>query len=80
MLSDRFGAFEAIANASIKLACVAPEEELAKDALVPRLLDAVRPLRRVRAQSSQPALRALNFERSPRWNLMEPSSSFSPFS
>jgi hypothetical protein len=29
MLSDRFGAFEAIANSSIKLARVAPEEELA---------------------------------------------------
>ncbi len=28
MLSDRFGAFEAIANSSIKLARVAPEEEL----------------------------------------------------
>jgi hypothetical protein len=26
MLSDRFGAFEAIANSSIKLARVAPEE------------------------------------------------------
>ena len=31
MLSDRFGAFEAIANSSIKLARVAPEEELAID-------------------------------------------------
>jgi hypothetical protein len=34
MLSDRFGAFEAIANSSIKLARVAPEEELAMDKLV----------------------------------------------
>jgi hypothetical protein len=34
MLSDRFGAFEAIANSSIKLARVAPEEELAMDVLV----------------------------------------------
>ncbi|WP_420125982.1 hypothetical protein [Longimicrobium sp.] len=34
MLSDRFGAFEAIANSSIKLARVAPEEELAMDLLV----------------------------------------------
>ncbi|HEX6370320.1 MAG TPA: hypothetical protein VF006_15475 [Longimicrobium sp.] len=34
MLSDRFGAFEAIANSSIKLARVAPEEELAMDPLV----------------------------------------------
>ena len=34
----------------------------------------------VEKQSTQPALRALNRERSPIWNLMEPSSSFSPFS
>ncbi len=34
MLSDRFGAFEAIANSSIKLARVAPEEELAMEPLV----------------------------------------------
>jgi hypothetical protein len=34
MLSDRFGAFEAIANSSIKLARSAPEEELAMDVLV----------------------------------------------
>ncbi len=34
MLSDRFGAFEAIANSSIKLARVAPEEEVAMDVLV----------------------------------------------
>ncbi len=34
MLSDRFGAFEAIANSSIKLARVASEEELAMDLLV----------------------------------------------
>jgi hypothetical protein len=34
MLSDRFGAFEAIANSSIKLARVAPEQELAMDVLV----------------------------------------------
>ena len=34
MLSDRFGAFEAIASSSIKLARVAPEEELAMDVLV----------------------------------------------
>lgn len=34
MLSDRFGAFEAIANSSIKLARLAPEEELAMDVLV----------------------------------------------
>jgi hypothetical protein len=33
MLSDRFGAFEAIAGSSIKLARVAPEEELAMDVL-----------------------------------------------
>ena len=32
--SDRFGTFEAIANSSIKLARVAPEEELAMDVLV----------------------------------------------
>ena len=31
MLSDRFGAFGAIANSSIKLARVAPEAELAMD-------------------------------------------------
>lgn len=29
MPSDRFGAFEAVANSSVKLARVAPEEELA---------------------------------------------------
>ena len=34
MLSDRFGAFEAIASSSIELARVAPEEELAMDTLV----------------------------------------------
>jgi hypothetical protein len=34
MLSDRFGAFEAIANSSIKLARAAPDEELAMDVLV----------------------------------------------
>jgi hypothetical protein len=34
MLADRFGAFEAIANSSIKLARVAPEEELAMDVQV----------------------------------------------
>ncbi|HYR10568.1 MAG TPA: hypothetical protein VEQ60_22520 [Longimicrobium sp.] len=34
MLPDRFGAFEAIANPSIKLARVAPEEELAMDVFV----------------------------------------------
>jgi hypothetical protein len=34
MLSDRFGAFEATANSSIKLARVAPEEELAIEPLV----------------------------------------------
>jgi hypothetical protein len=34
MLSDRFGAFEAITNSSIKLARVASEEELAMDVLV----------------------------------------------
>ena len=34
MLSDRFGAFEAIANSSIKLARVAPEEELPMEPLV----------------------------------------------
>jgi hypothetical protein len=34
MLSDRFGAFEAIANSSMKGARVAPEEELATDVLV----------------------------------------------
>jgi hypothetical protein len=34
MLSDRFGAFEAIANSSIKLARVASEEELAMEPLV----------------------------------------------
>jgi hypothetical protein len=33
-LSDRFGAFEAIANSSIKLARVAPEEELAMEVFV----------------------------------------------
>jgi hypothetical protein len=38
MLSDRFGAFEAIANSSIKLARVAPEEELAMDVLVAEAL------------------------------------------
>ncbi len=35
MLSDRFGAFEAIANSSIKLARVAPEEEWAMDLDLP---------------------------------------------
>jgi hypothetical protein len=34
MTSDRFGAFEVIANASITLARVAPEEELAMDVQV----------------------------------------------
>lgn len=34
MRSDCFGAFEAIANSSIKLARVAPEEELAMEPLV----------------------------------------------
>ena len=34
MLSDRFGAFEAIAHSRIKLVCVTPEEELAMDVLV----------------------------------------------
>ena len=34
MLSDRFGAFDAIASSSIKLARVAPEEELSMDVLV----------------------------------------------
>lgn len=34
MLSDRFGAFEAIAYASIKLARAEPEQELSMDLLV----------------------------------------------
>jgi hypothetical protein len=34
MLSDRFGAFEAIANSGIKLTRVAPEEELWTDVRV----------------------------------------------
>lgn len=34
MLVDRFGAFEAIANSTIKLARYAPEDELAMDLLV----------------------------------------------
>jgi hypothetical protein len=34
MLSDRFGAFEALAYSSIKLACFAPPEELSMDPLV----------------------------------------------
>lgn len=34
MLSDRFGAFEAIAYSSIRLARAAPEEERAMDVLV----------------------------------------------
>ena len=34
MLSDRFGALEAVANSSIKLARYAPEDELAMDLLV----------------------------------------------
>jgi hypothetical protein len=34
MLADRFGALEAIASSSIKLARLAPEEELAMDVLV----------------------------------------------
>lgn len=34
MLTDRFAAFEAIANSTIKLARVAPENELAMDLLV----------------------------------------------
>ena len=34
MLTDRFGAFEAVANSSIKLARYASEEELAMDLLV----------------------------------------------
>jgi hypothetical protein len=34
MLSDRFGAFEAIAMASIKLARHVPEDELSMDLLV----------------------------------------------
>jgi hypothetical protein len=41
MLSDRFGAFEAIATSSIKLARVAPEEELAMEPLT-NLLDQLR--------------------------------------
>ncbi len=38
MLSDRFGAFEAIATSSIKLARVAPEEELAIEPIVAEAL------------------------------------------
>ena len=34
MLSDRFGAFEAIASSSIKLARVAPDEELPMEPIV----------------------------------------------
>ena len=34
MLPDRFGAFEAVANSSIKLARVAPKEELTMNVLV----------------------------------------------
>lgn len=34
ILSDRFGALEAVANSSIKLARYAPEDELAMDLLV----------------------------------------------
>jgi hypothetical protein len=34
MLSDRFGAFEAVASSSIKLARVAPDEELPMEPLV----------------------------------------------
>jgi hypothetical protein len=34
MLADRFGAFEAIANSTIKLARYAPEDELSMDLLV----------------------------------------------
>jgi hypothetical protein len=34
ILTDRFGALEAVANSSIKLARYAPEEELAMDLLV----------------------------------------------
>jgi hypothetical protein len=34
ILKDRFGALEAVANASIKLARYAPEDELAMDRLV----------------------------------------------
>jgi hypothetical protein len=34
MLSDRFGAFEALAYSSIKLARAAPEEDRAMDVLV----------------------------------------------
>lgn len=34
MLSDRFGAFETVANSSIKLASVPPEEEMAMEPLV----------------------------------------------
>lgn len=34
ILKDRFGALEAVANSSIKLAHYAPEEELAMDLLV----------------------------------------------
>ena len=38
MLSDRFGAFEAIAVASIKLARHVPEDELSMDVLVAEAL------------------------------------------
>jgi hypothetical protein len=38
MLSDRFGAFEAIAMASIKLARHVPEDELSMDVLVAEAL------------------------------------------
>lgn len=34
MLADRFGAFEAVANSTIKLARYAPEDELSMDLLV----------------------------------------------
>lgn len=34
ILADRFGAFEAVANSTIKLARVAPENELAMDLLM----------------------------------------------
>jgi 3-deoxy-D-arabino-heptulosonate 7-phosphate (DAHP) synthase class II len=70
MLSDRFGAFEAIANSSIKLARVAPEEELAMEVLVAEAVlefagdsrDAVKLAARMAGQFASPDVSRADFE------------------
>jgi hypothetical protein len=57
MLSGRFGALETVANASIKLAGVAPEEELAMELIVAEAISEFavdqRPATRLAANGAQ---------------------------